>query len=81
MKNKQLSLVGRQIRKFREAKGISQEEFASLANLDRAYYGGIERGERNLATLNLIKIAAALDVEVGDLIPKLTELGCKWKGE
>jgi transcriptional regulator with XRE-family HTH domain len=81
VKNKQLSLVGRQIRKFREAKGISQEEFASLANLDRAYYGGIERGERNLATLNLIKIAAALDVEVGDLIPKLTELGCKWKGE
>jgi transcriptional regulator with XRE-family HTH domain len=77
VRNRQLLLVGRQIRKLREAKEISQEEFASLANLDRAYYGGIERGERNLATLNLIKIAAALDVEVGDLFPTMTELGCK----
>jgi transcriptional regulator with XRE-family HTH domain len=74
VKNKRLLLVGRQIRKLREAKEISQEEFASLANLDRAYYGGIERGERNLATLNLIKIAVALDMEVGDLFPSLTEL-------
>lgn len=74
VRNRNLSLIGQQIRKLREAKKISQEEFASLANLDRAYYGGIERGERNFATLNLIKIAVALDVEVGALFPKLVEL-------
>ena len=74
MKNRKLFLIGKQIRRLREEKGISQEEFAALAGLDRAYYGGIERGERNMAALNLIKIAVALDVEVGDLFPKLTEL-------
>ena len=42
--------------------------------LDRGYYGGVERGERNLAALNLIKIAIALGVEVGDLFPKLSAL-------
>lgn len=74
MKNRKLVLFGKQIRRLREQKAISQEEFAALAGLDRAYYGGIERGERNLAALNLIKIATALDVEVGDLFPKLAEL-------
>ena len=71
MPNKRLVILGRQIRRLREAKGTSQEEFAAEAGLDRAYYGGIERGERNLAALNLIKIAIALKVDVGDLFPKL----------
>lgn len=53
---------------------MSQEEFAALADLDRAYYGGIERGERNVAVLNLIKIAVALGVEVGRLFPTLAVL-------
>jgi DNA-binding XRE family transcriptional regulator len=55
-------------------KGLSQEEFAGLAGIDRAYYGGIERGERNVAALNLIKLAEALDVEVGKLFPALAAL-------
>ena len=69
MKNRKLVLLGQQIRRLREEKNLSQEEFATLANIDRAYYGGIERGERNVATLNLIKIADALKVEVGELFP------------
>jgi transcriptional regulator with XRE-family HTH domain len=74
MKNRKLVLLGQQIRRLRENKGISQEEFAALADLDRAYYGGIERGERNVAVLNVIKIAAALEVEVGELFPTLNAL-------
>ncbi len=74
MKNRRLVLVGQQIRRLREKKGISQEEFAALAGLDRGYYGGIERGERNVAALNLIKIAAALEIEVGGLFPALNML-------
>jgi len=66
--------LGLQIRRLREVAGISQEEFAAKAGLDRAYYGGIERGERNLAALNLIKIAAAMQVEVGELFPKMSAL-------
>ena len=74
MKNPNLALLGQQIRRLREEKDLSQEEFAGLADIDRAYYGGIERGERNVAALNLIKIADALDVEVGKLFPLLSAL-------
>jgi transcriptional regulator with XRE-family HTH domain len=74
VKNRQLLALGLQIRRLREAEGISQEEFAAKAGLDRAYYGGVERGERNLAALNLMKIAAALQVEVGGLFPRMSAL-------
>ena len=74
VKNARLALLGQQIRRLREEKGLSQEEFAGLAEIDRAYYGGIERGERNVAALNLIKIAEALKVEVGKLFPTLSAL-------
>jgi len=72
VKNRKLALLGQQIRRLREEKNLSQEEFAGLADLDRAYYGGIERGERNVAALNLVKIADALNVEVGELFPSLS---------
>jgi transcriptional regulator with XRE-family HTH domain len=41
---KELKAVGARIRKLREAQGISQEEVARLAGIDRSYYGRIERG-------------------------------------
>lgn len=65
-----LLALGQQIRKVRQARGFSQEDFAAHAELDRSYYGGVERGERNIAALNLMKIAAALNVEVGELFPQ-----------
>ena len=74
MKNQKLVLLGQQIRRLREEKKLSQEEFAARAGIDRAYYGGIERGERNVAALNLIKIASALETEVGKLFPRLSAL-------
>ena len=70
-KHPQLMALGRQIRKLREKKGYSQEGFAAEAGLDRAYYGSIERGERNIAALNLIQISIVLGVEVGELFPKV----------
>jgi len=45
-----------------------------LAEIDRAYYGGIERGERNVSAINLMKIAIALNAEVGNLFPDLKNL-------
>jgi transcriptional regulator with XRE-family HTH domain len=69
-----LSLIGRRLRQLREARGISQEDFALESGLARSYYSGIERGYRNVAALNLVRIAAALDCEVGDLFPKIREL-------
>ena len=81
VKNRRLVLLGQEIRRLREEKNLSQEEFAALAGIDRAYYGGIERGERNVASINLIKIADALGVEVGKLFPPLFALRRTMKGE
>ena len=72
--SKQLVEIGKKIRELRLERGYSQEAFASEAGLDRAYYGGIERGERNVAAINLVSIAAALDVEVGELFPPIKKL-------
>ena len=68
-KHPALVALGEQIRQIRQRKGISQEDFAALAGLSRAYYGSVERGERNVATLNLMRIARALQVEAGQLFP------------
>ncbi len=67
MRDKHPCLVelGRNFRRARESKGLSQEQLASLVVIDRTYIGGIERGERNVAALNLARIAIALDTEVG----------------
>ncbi|BCM94490.1 hypothetical protein IAD21_06397 (plasmid) [Abditibacteriota bacterium] len=69
-----LVALGQQIRKVRQGRGISQEDFAAQAGIARSYYGGIERGERNVAALNLMRIALALGVEVGELFPQLDSL-------
>lgn len=64
-----LSKVGKRVRDLREAKGWSQEELGFQSGLHRNYIGGIERGERNLAVLNLDKLAKALGVQARDLLP------------
>lgn len=53
---------------------MTQEEFAFKAGLDRSYYGGVERGERNISALNIMGIAEALEVEVGCLFPPIKVL-------
>jgi len=63
----QLILLGQNIRKYRELKGWSQEDLAFEIGLHRTYIGGIERGERNLTILNLIKIAEKLNVTLNEL--------------
>lgn len=63
-KNKHLVELGNQIREARKAKGLSQEQLAYTAEVDRSYVGGIERGERNVSFLTLVKIAECLDCDV-----------------
>lgn len=62
-------LFGRRVRELRKAKGYSQEGFASASGLDRSYFGGIERGERNVSLDNIAAIACALDVPIKELFP------------
>ncbi|WP_428081038.1 helix-turn-helix domain-containing protein [Candidatus Avelusimicrobium alvi] len=65
---KYLKLFGAHVRKLRKQAGFSQEDFALEIGLDRTYMGGVERGERNLALLNLRKIARGLKVSVSELM-------------
>ncbi|MGG0279717.1 helix-turn-helix transcriptional regulator [Bacillus pacificus] len=57
-----LKLVGENIRFVRKEKGLTQEELAERINLQQAYIGGVERGERNISMLTLQKIAIGLEV-------------------
>jgi transcriptional regulator with XRE-family HTH domain len=63
-----LERLGARIREIRKKKGLSQERVALAAGLDRSYVGGVERGERNVAIVNLNKIAKALNVSLPTLL-------------
>ena len=62
--------LGAVIRAERQAQGLSQEALADKANIDRSYMGGIERGEHNIAIMNLLKIADALGMKASSLLSK-----------
>lgn len=57
-----LERLGHAVRTMRKTRGLSQETLADAAGIDRSHMGRIERGERNLTILNLIRIASAMDV-------------------
>lgn len=61
--------LGQRIRKIREEHGASQEGLAAAVGITRSYYGEIERGQRNVSALYMMRIAATLKVEVGELFP------------
>jgi transcriptional regulator with XRE-family HTH domain len=58
---------GKTLRQKRQKLGVSQEAFADMCQLDRSYVGGIERGERNVALVNIEKIAGALQIPIAQL--------------
>lgn len=61
-----LVALGKKIREIRMKKGVSQESVALASGLDRSYFGGIERGEHNVAVANLEKIAVALNINMSE---------------
>jgi transcriptional regulator with XRE-family HTH domain len=66
------SLFGRQVRALRLERGLSQEKLAELADLHRNYVGGVERGERNIALLNIVALARALKVKPTKLVENIS---------
>jgi transcriptional regulator with XRE-family HTH domain len=63
---------GRRVRQRRLERDISQEKLAELADLHRNYVGGIERGERNVSLINIVKLAHALAVRPAKLIETIS---------
>ncbi|KPL69894.1 XRE family transcriptional regulator [Erythrobacter sp. SG61-1L] len=55
-------IVAANIRRHRKALGISQQNFAYDIEMDRTYFGGIERGERNVSIDNIERIAKGLSI-------------------
>jgi len=62
---------GHAVRRLRHDKGISQEKLAELAEIHRTYIGDVERGTRNIALVNMTKIAAALGEPLSRLIAEM----------
>lgn len=60
---------GARVRALRHEAGISQEDLAHRAELDRSYVGQVERGERNVSLDNIYRLARALDVPPGSMFP------------
>jgi len=68
MNRQYLIALGKNVRQIRSDRGLSQEALADLCGLHRTYLGGIERGERNVSLLNIVRIAQALDVDITELV-------------
>jgi transcriptional regulator with XRE-family HTH domain len=64
------AILGKNVRRLRQQRGITQEELAFEAKIDLTYMGGIERGKRNPSLLVMARIAEALSVP----LPKLLSL-------
>ena len=62
-----LKKFGANVRTRRDAREITQEKLAELADLDRTYISSVERGARNISLLSSVRIAKALKTSVAEL--------------
>ena len=62
---------GRRVRTLRQKQGISQESLAELARVHRTYIGMVERGEKAVTIVTLLKLAKALGVTPADLLEEI----------
>jgi transcriptional regulator with XRE-family HTH domain len=60
--------LGRNLRDYREQRGLSQEAFAEVLGYHRTYVGGLERGERNLTLKSVERITEQLGLEPLELL-------------
>jgi transcriptional regulator with XRE-family HTH domain len=61
-------IVGANVKRLRQTKGLTQEELAFRSEIDLTYLGGIERGRRNPSLLVMARIAESLSVKLGELV-------------
>lgn len=66
-KDSDLVRFGAAVRERRLALGLSQEALADYAKIDRSHMGKLERGERNVSFLNILRIARAIGCKPSEL--------------
>jgi DNA-binding XRE family transcriptional regulator len=66
--------LGEALREARCERGLSQEALALMAELHRAYYGAVERGERNPTLANILEIARALGMPTSEVLARAEAL-------
>lgn len=66
--------LGEAVRRFRKARGLTQEDLSGLTELHRNHIGGIERGERNITIKTTLTLARALNVQPAELFAEYHRL-------
>ena len=66
--NVELLKLGLRIKASRKLLGRNQKDFSKWCGLDRSYFGGVERGERNLTFFSLCQICAGLNCDIAAVI-------------
>ncbi|MFT4261986.1 MAG: helix-turn-helix transcriptional regulator [Nocardioides sp.] len=59
---------GKRVRRFREEQGLSQEALAARCDIHWTFLGQVERGQRSIRLDNILKIAAGLELQPGELL-------------
>ena len=62
-----IRVFGANVRRYREAAGMSQEKLADKSGLHRTYISAVERFQRSISLNNIQKIADALNVKTSRL--------------
>lgn len=62
---------GRRVRSRREELGLTQETLGDTTGLHWTFVGQVERGRRNLSLHNILKLAAGLNIDAGELVQGL----------
>ena len=65
--------LGNVLRRYRESRNMTQEDFSEFCGISRAYYGRVERGEHSLTMESCQRIASALKIRLVDLFSELPE--------
>jgi transcriptional regulator with XRE-family HTH domain len=63
---------GRRVRARREELGLTQEGLADVVGLHWTFVGQVERGRRNISLHNILRLAAGLEIDAGDLVTRLS---------
>lgn len=69
----ELIAFGEAVHRHRKERGHSQESFADACGINRRYMGGIERGDHNLALVNILKIIRALEMQPSEFFTSLDQ--------